>query len=78
MLPSVLSRRSALGESHLSYNSEEGAAPHRRWRVGLWAHSLYIGSYLFSPMKPERMGGKSSELKTAVEAKVGIIAPAKL
>ena len=47
---------------------------------GVWVYGRirYTLALLFSPMKPERMGGKSSELKTAVEAKVGIIAPAKL
>ena len=47
---------------------------------GVWVYGPIRDTLalLFSPMKPERMGGKSSELKTAVEAKVGIIAPAKL
>ena len=47
---------------------------------GVWVYGRigYTLALLFSSMKPERMGGKSSELKTVVEAKVGIIAPAKL
>ena len=52
--------------------------PHTGGGVWVYGRIGYTLALLFSSIKPERMGGKSSELKTVVEAKVGIIAAAKL